>query len=80
VVAALLTALPPFSPLLGIGGALAPLLVTGIMAYLLDSPDTDLASFVAIFCLEKLSFQVGSIVGCIRQRTFGPLVPRIKFI
>lgn len=60
-----------------LGGSAAILTAAAILSFLVSRPGLTLLDFVPIYCLDKLSFQVGVLRGCLTQRTLRPLLPNI---
>lgn len=76
------------SPLIVLGGLPLPVLLgagvltlvaTALLSFLGNRPGLGLLDFVPVYCLDKLSFQVGVIRGCLTQRTLRPLLPTMVF-
>lgn len=62
-------------------GVAALLLAAGaLLSYLTDRPAMNPVTFMAMFGLDKLAFQVGSLRGCLKQRSAKSLFPRLRVI
>jgi len=74
-------------PLLAIGASWPPLLT--VIAFLLlvgpicdhrrRKPALSLPAFIGLYWLEMASYQLGVWLGCLRQRCWRPLFPRIRW-
>lgn len=80
LVATATTSLGLANSIIAFGGVIASLALTAIFGYLIDRPRLDPASYVALFCLDKLAFQTGLIRGCLSYRTLRPLLPAVRII
>jgi mycofactocin glycosyltransferase len=70
-------ALAPIFPELG-AVVLALHLGVGTVEFFVRKPRLNLVSFVGLFSLEQLSYQAGVWFGCLQDKFFRPLVPRIS--
>ena len=52
-------------------------LVAGVVDYAVKKPRLDPFSFLFFFTLEQLSYQAGVWYGCVKQRDFGSVIPKL---
>lgn len=72
-------ALWPLRPWLSMG-ALMMHGLTGIIQYKVLKPRLNLITFLALFTLEQISYQLGVWWGCLARMHFKPMIPRLVFI
>jgi mycofactocin glycosyltransferase len=68
----------PVFPMISAVGLCAHLL-TMMVEYKIKRPRLTPVSFLFYFTLEQLSYQLGVWAGCLRYRTFNPILPRLVF-
>lgn len=68
----------PFAPLLTVG-ALCMHVFSGIVQYRVKNPLLNPLSFLSLFSLEQVSYQLGVWWGCFRRAYFKPVWPRVVF-
>ncbi|MFH0821403.1 MAG: mycofactocin biosynthesis glycosyltransferase MftF [Pseudomonadota bacterium] len=68
----------PFLPLAAGITALVHIGV-GTMEYFIKKPRLSILSFLLFFTLEQFSYQLGVWYGCLKDRYFRPVLPRIAF-
>ncbi|EFK10366.1 conserved domain protein [delta proteobacterium NaphS2] len=52
-------------------------LVTAVVDYIIKRPCLNFLSFLFFFTLEQLSYQAGVWYGCVRERDFGSINPKV---